>query len=222
MIVWKMSQQSMPNQQEQEDKITEQDVTVQYAERLEKGRIRIHLDNDETFVLYKKDARHLPLEVGERWKAAEYRELLEEILIPRAKKRAMHLLEKMDRTEAQLREKLQQNEYPICAIEEAISYVKGYHYVDDLRYACNYVRYRAQSKSRRILAMELSRKGVSREHIELALEAEYGEEDEVSKILKWIEKKQYDAGNADVKQRQKMYQFLLRKGFRSDDILRVL
>lgn len=197
-------------------------MIIQQAEPLEKGRIRIRLDSGEAFVVYKREIRHLELEAGSSWTEEQYQELLEEILIPRAKKRAMHLLEKMDRTETQLREKLRQNEYPECAIEEAIAYVKQYHYVDDLRYACNYIRYRSQSKSKRILALELSRKGVSKELIEQAMEQEYGEEDESAKILKWIEKKQYHSQTADMKQKQKMYQFLLRKGFRSEDVLRLL
>lgn len=184
--------------------------------------MRIRLDSGEAFVMYKKELRHLELEAGSSWTEEQYQELLEEILIPRAKKRAMHLLEKMDRTETQLREKLRQNEYPECAIEEAIAYVKQYHYVDDFRYACNYIRYRSQSKSKRILALELSRKGVSKEQIEQAMEQEYGGEDEAAKILKWIEKKHYDSQNADMKQKQKMYQFLLRRGFRSEDVLRLL
>lgn len=197
-------------------------MIIQQAEPLEKGRMRIHLDSGEAFVVYKREIGHLELEAGSSWTEEQYQELLAEILIPRAKKRAMHLLEKMDRTETQLREKLRQNEYPECAIEEAIAYVKKYRYVDDLRYACNYIRYRSQSKSKRILVLELSRKGVSKKQIEQAMEQECAVEDESAKILKWIEKKQYQSQTADMKQKQKMYQFLLRKGFRSEDVLRLL
>ena len=144
---------------------------------------------------------------------------MDETLSRQAKKRAMYLLEKMDRTEAQLREKLRQDQYEEEVIEEAIAYVKSFHYIDDFRYACNYIRYRSQSKSRRILALELSRKGVSGELVEQALDTEYPEEDETVKIRRWVEKKHYDAETADVAQKRKMYQFLLRKGFRSEDIL---
>lgn len=146
---------------------------------------------------------------------------MDENLLLRAKKRAMHLLERMDRTEAQLREKLRQNQYPEDVIEEAVAYVKQFHYIDDFRYACNYIRYREQNTSRRKLAMDLAQKGVARELIDRALEEEYIEENESARILKWLEKKNYDADHADIKQKQKMYQFLLRKGFRSEDILRL-
>jgi len=41
-------------------------------------------------------------------------------------------------------------------------------------------------------------------------------------ILKWIEKRKYKIGESDIKEKQKMYQFLMRKGFCSEDILHVL
>ena len=81
----------------------------------------------------------------------------------------MHLLEKQDRTEYQLREKLRQNEYPKEAVEQAIAYVKSYHYIDDLRYACSYVRYQKEKKSNRRLQQDLQKKGVAKEFIEQAL-----------------------------------------------------
>ena len=72
-----------------------------------------------------------------------------DVVFKRAKLRAMHLLEDMDRTEAGLREKLRQGLYPEDAAEEAVRYVKSFGYLDDTRYAENFVRSRKDSKSRR-------------------------------------------------------------------------
>ena len=145
---------------------------------------------------------------------------MDEVLVLQAKKRAMHLLERMDRTEAQLREKLRQSHFQDEVIEEAIIYVKSFHYIDDYRYACNYVRNRELNNSRRKLTTELMQKGVEAGLINRALEEEYRDDKEEEKILKWLEKKQYHAEQADPRQRQRIYQFLLRKGFHSEDILR--
>lgn len=187
-----------------------------------KDKLLITLDEEISFCLYQKEVHHLQLEPGAELTDTLYQEIRKEILIPRARKRTMYLLEKMDRTEAQLREKLRQGRYPEDIIENAIAYVKGFHYVDDLRYAESYVRCYSQSKSRRRLYQELVGKGVPRDLIEQALEEEYETEDESAKIVRWLEKKHYSAEEADPKQRQRMYQFLLRKGFRSGDILRLL
>ena len=49
-----------------------------------------------------------------------------EILEKRAKLRALHLLERMDRTEAELRSKLKLDMYPEDIIETVIQYEKGF------------------------------------------------------------------------------------------------
>ena len=100
----------------------------------------------------------------------------------------MHLLEQMDRSEKKLREKLAVGEYPQCAIDYAIDYVKKYHYIDDLRLAQNYVRYHKQSLSRRQIYVKLIQKGVEPENIENALDKEY-DADEIEHIYNLLEKK---------------------------------
>lgn len=195
---------------------------ISRIEQKERGKQKIYLEDGTGFVLYQKERKTLELVPEMELSSEDYQRILQDILIPRAKKRALHLLEKMDRTEAQLREKLSQNEYPKEAIEAAVDYVKGYHYIDDLRYAENYIRCRCENQSRRQLALKLSQKGVDRGYIDRALEEAYGEEEESSKILRWLEKKQYDRETADVRQKQRMYQFLMRKGFRSGDILSLI
>lgn len=197
-------------------------MLVTRVEELAKGKRRVWLENQPPLVLYRGELGQLQLSEGSELTEGQYQEILREILIPRARKRAMHLLEQMDRTEAQLRGKLVQNEYPEAVVEDAVAYVKRFHYIDDFRYACSYIRYRCDSKSSRLLAMELARKGVPRHFIEKAMEEEYDCGDEGEKILRWMEKRHYDAAKAQPKERQRMYQFLIRRGFRSEDIMRYL
>ena len=77
-------------------------------------------------------------------------------LSKRAKLRCMHLLERRDYTEKQLRDKLRlgKTQYPPEIIDEAIAYVKAYHYVDDARYARQYVECMKVKKSRRQIEQE--------------------------------------------------------------------
>ena len=77
----------------------------------------------------------------------------------------------MDRTEAQLREKLLQAEFSPELVEDAIAYVKSYGYIDDERYVRNYIEYRREQKSRRQLEQELQyRKGEPQELIQKVYE----------------------------------------------------
>ena len=182
------------------------------------GKYCVKLEQGISLQLYKKELRGFSIEEGRELEEEEYRYLLYEVVGKRAKKRAIYLLEKMDRTEAQLREKLQQNGYPPEVVELAVEYVKDYHYIDDFRYACTYIRYRCGKKSSRGLTQELLQKGVAKELIQQALAQEY-EADERDLIDEWMQKKHFDPKQADVKEKRKMYQFLLRKGFQSSDIL---
>ena len=189
---------------------------------LDKKRIRIFLEGGNSFVLYRGEGRKYHLQEGSQLSQEQYEEICSEILTKRARRRTMHLLEKMDRTESQLRVKLQQGFYPEDIIEDAIGYVKSFHYLDDLRYAQNYVRNQREKKSQRKIWAELVGKGSEKETAAQALEEEYQQEKEQDLILKWIEKKNYFSETADWKEKQRMYQFLMRKGFQPDDILHAL
>ena len=93
---------------------------IERIEQLEKGRRRLVFETGERLVLYKGEIRSYDLSEGQDISETLYQELLFDVLGKRATKRVMHLLEKQDRTEYQLREKLRQNEYPKEAVEQAI------------------------------------------------------------------------------------------------------
>ena len=111
-------------------------VTVTECTTLGKGRLRFHLDNGTELVLYRGEAKQFRMREGSTLSDEEEHQLIYEVVGKRAKRRTMHLLEQMDRTEQQLREKLKQGGYPQACIDLALEYVKSFHYVDDYRYAC--------------------------------------------------------------------------------------
>lgn len=128
----------------------------------------------------------------------------------------------MDRTEAQLREKLLASEFEPETAEQAIDYVKSFGYLDDERYVRNYIVYRSQSRSRRQIEQELLfRKGVSRELIEKVYE-DTEPADEKALIRRQLAKKHYNSEECDEKQKQRLIASLLRKGFHMGDILAVM
>lgn len=197
------------------------DVQVTSVIPLEKGKARIRFEDGSEVILYKGEIRKLGIQEGCVITDEVYHKIIDEILGQRAIKRAMHLLEKQDRTERQLYDKLKENGYPEVCIESAISYVKRYYYIDDFRYASAYIRYRQEKKSRQKLKLELQAKGIARDVIEEALEEEYVSDDQ-KKILELLQKRRYSFENADTAEQRKNYQFLLRRGFQSSDILHVM
>lgn len=145
-----------------------------------------------------------------------------DLTLRKAKLKALNLLERMDRTEAQLQEKLLQAGFDPETAEQAMDYVRSFGYLDDERYVRNYIECRKCQKSRRQLEQELQfRKGVPSELIRKVYE-ELEPVDEKELIRRQLEKKHYDPEACDEKQRQKLTASLLRKGFRMGDILTVM
>lgn len=197
-------------------------VIVQSVEQLPKGKRRLRLDNGETWVLYRGEVHTLGLEEGAVLTDIQYIQIRSDILGKRVKKRAMHLLEKMDRTEQGLRLKLLEGEYPEDLVEEAIAYVKSYRYVDDERYADCYVRLHGESKSRGKLLMELQQKGIDREVASRVLAEHDDERDEPELIRRLLQKRHYDPREASPQEQRRMYGYLARRGFQSADICRAI
>lgn len=186
-----------------------------------RGRIELCLNDRIVLQLYKGEAGKFALKQGAELTEEQYQYILHEIIGKRAVKRAMHLLERQERTEHQLREKLMQNMYPPEAIEDAVSYVKRYHYLDDERYARTFIRFHQEKRSRRRLRTDLMKRGISRDIIETSLEEEFSS-DEKAQILELLEKRQYSAEHQDTAEFRRTYQFLQRRGFQSSDILAVM
>ncbi|RKJ48893.1 regulatory protein RecX [bacterium 1XD42-54] len=180
--------------------------------KLTGGRYLVVLEDDFQFPLYGKELDHYDIrEAGVLREAAET-EILQELLPKRAKLCAMHFLQNSDRTEEQVRRKLRTLFYPEDIITLAVSYVKQYHYIDDVRYAANYIEYRSDSKSMRQLEQELYQKGISKEDIEAAKE-QIDCPDEGIQIRNWLEKKGYSSEQADRKETERIYRFLARRGY---------
>jgi regulatory protein len=196
-------------------------VVVVSIEPVGKGKVRVTFDNGTSCLLYRGEMRAFAIHESAELSETQYESFFRDVIGKRAKKRAMHLLEQMDRTEEQLRRKLLLNEYPPSCVDDAIDYVKAYHYLDDYRYACNFIRYSQERHSRQQLKLKLLQKGVARELIDRAMEEEY-ESDESEQIRALLKKRRYDPEHADENERRRTYQFLLRRGFASSDILKLL
>ena len=200
-------------------------MIVTALEELSASRSKVYIDGELAFVLYKGELRSYHLSVGEEIAQKDYNEIMEEVLPKRAKLRAMNLLTKREYTDKQLRDKLRAGFYPQRIIEEALAYVAGFHYTDDLRYACDYITGHENVRSRRRIEQDLLGKGIERATLEQAWarwEELGGSQDEDSMIRTLLEKRGYDAENGEIRERQKTYAFLVRKGFSGEAIRRVL
>ena len=87
-------------------------MIVTKVEALTKSKYRVDLDGEFAFVLYKKELQHFGIREGEDLEEKTCMQIRKDVVLKRAKLRAMHLLTDMARTESGLREKLRQGLYP--------------------------------------------------------------------------------------------------------------
>ena len=200
-------------------------MTVTGIAEVSKSRSRIEIDHQFAFVLYKGELRQYHLREGEEVQESDYRTIMEEVLPKRAKLRCMNLLKSREYTTEQLKTKLRQGQYPEEIITQAIDYVASFRYIDDLRYATDYITAHESTRSRNRIEQDLYRKGLSQTTIVQAFaewQSQGGTQDEQSMIQALLTKKNYDPATADYKAQQKMYAYLLRKGYTPAQIRQAL
>lgn len=197
-------------------------MIVTKVEALTKAKFKVELDGQFAFVLYKKELSRFGISEDGEVSVEVYEQIRKEVILKRAKLRAMHLLTDMDRTESGLREKLLQSMYPEDIVEEALNYVRSFGYLDDRRYAENFIESRKSSKSRKEIYALLCRKGVPAEEIEEAFAASFPDNGEEEAIRRLLRKKRIDIDHASREEIQKFCGYLARKGFRYEDIMHVI
>lgn len=173
-------------------------------------KYKVYIDGEYVFFLYFKDIRSNDIKEGQSIGTEEIEKIKLEVVYIYAKKKAMNLLLKMDRTEEEIRRKLKESFFQEDAIDQAVEYLYRYHYLDDERYTKNYIAYKKGAKSPKELEFLLKQKGVSREIIKECLE-EYKDEDET--IRKLIKKKTDIPTELPEEKKKKIIASLCRKGF---------
>lgn len=186
-------------------------MTITKIQEKKGGKRLISLNDEPAFVLTEAQVRELGL--------TEHMEIDEDILARvrgmlyrNGVLRAMLILEKRDKTEFELRQKLKEDCCDDELVDEILSFAREKNYVNDLRYAQNFIRNRQQEKSRKELKGLLRMHGVGEDDIEEAFSSEETE-DERSAIERWMKKKRFDPENADESEKRKFIAFLVRKGF---------
>lgn len=139
----------------------------------------------------------------------------EEVL--RAKKKAMALLQHNDRTEWQLRDKLARSGFSEEAVDEAVEYVRSFHYIDDERYAVRFVEIYHETRSIKRLRQDLYKRHVPDEYIETAIENI--DNDDSAALNRELERIGQKLADMSYDEKQKVAAKLYRKGFRMEDIM---
>ena len=187
------------------------------TEIIKRGQVRIWINDEPAFRLPADLIKKHHLEEGRTLETEELVSIHKDVLLPAAKKRCLDLLLISDKTRKAVLDRLILEEYPEDVAVLAVEYAESFHYIDDLRYACSFIRTKKETMSSRQIRQKLMEKGVSSEKIEEAFSLEEPP-DEPAQILSWMQKKKFDSNIADQKETERFMRFLVRKGFSYADI----
>lgn len=184
-----------------------------------KRKVRVFLDEERFCSLYPNEMRELGIRENQEMDADRF-SVMQKMLLQRAERKALSLLEYKDRTKKELKDRLLRLEYPEHVVEDAVAYVEFYGYINDEEYVRRYMEYKADSKSRRQIVQELKQKGIRSSLLERIWdEYEYNE----TEILKGqLERRIRQKGTVTEENFQKYYNYFARKGFSSHTILYLL
>lgn len=142
------------------------------ALKVQKGnpqRINVFLDGEFAFGLSRITAAWL--QVGQELSDEKIASLRELDLREQALQQAMRLLERHERSEAEIRRHLEKKQFSEAVIQDVLTRLKQTDLVNDARFASLWIENRRQyrPRSRKALAYEMRRQGLSQHTIDQAL-----------------------------------------------------
>lgn len=185
------------------------------------GRCNIFIDNEFSFSLIPSDIEYFKLKVGEEISLEKYKYITDTIIYIKAQNTALKYLGYKMRSEYEVRQKLQEKEFTEQIIERVIEFLIKYKYVDDRKYCTAFIKetLKLKPKGKYAIRLELSQKGINKNIIdEVLCESEIDEAEIIKGI---IERKFKGIISEDSKEKKRIYNFLLRKGFGYDIIKNV-
>lgn len=172
------------------------------------GRYFVHMEDGLSFPVGRKESRNLELAEGKELTQEQLEWIMEELVFPRGRNYLICLLASRDYTEKEVADKLKKAHYPDTVICDILEYGRQKHYLDDFRYAEDYIALHKSSRSIRQLKYQLSMKGVS-DSILRQIDAQNDVDELFSKVKQYWEKSK----GSIYEKNGKTYQYFARKGY---------
>ena len=184
-------------------------ITQLQAQKKNKKRISVFVDNEYAFSVFDELAAIYHLEVGKDINTVELKELFFEDEYKRAFSRAVKAISYSEKSQKQIKELLEKAEFDEKVIARVLDRLDELDYVCDERLAQEFVAKNSSLGSRAIKA-KLKQKGISEEIIDSALLGN-DETDAAKELAKKLMQKY--ASLDEFKRKKKISDFLARRGF---------
>ena len=202
-------------------------ITGLRAQAKNQERVSVYLDGRYAFGVYRDLVLTFGLRKGLELDVAEQERIqaADEALVARAK--ALAFLGYRDRSEQEVRRKLERGGFGAAAIDEAVARLHTLGYLDDAAYARNYARARFERGGygpQRVRA-DLMRRGVPRALVEQTIADVFDRTDDVLEAARAQARTRWQrlAREPDpLKRKKKLYDYLLRRGYGYETVHRVV
>lgn len=174
-------------------------------------RCNIYLDNSFYCGLELETVMRHRLKIGASVSPEDLDEIQAESETMRALDKALNFISRSQKTKKQVEDYLESKGYLKKTIEAVLDKMSAYKFVNDQNYAKDYAKSASKSKGKRLISLELKRKGVSIDDMSEALNDidDETETEAATKIAeKYLKNKEKTRENA-----VKCYKYLLFKGF---------
>lgn len=183
-----------------------------------KERVNIYIDEEYAFsisaeLIYKEN-----IKVKDKIDVDSLKKLADEDNYIKCKNTALKTIERTYKSEKELAQKLALKGYDDHIINRTINFMKEYNLLNDNNYATMYVKDKSRNIGKKKIKYSLLQKGIDEEIIESELEKINN--DEVKAIVYEMALKKYKVfskrENDNYKLMQKLYRFLMGKGYDYD------
>ena len=183
-----------------------------------KERVNIYIDEEYAFsisaeLIYKEN-----IKVKDKIDVDSLKKLADEDNYIKCKNTALKTIERTYKSEKELAQKLALKGYDDHIINRTINFMKEYNLLNDNNYATMYVKDKSRNIGKKKIKYSLLQKGIDEEIIESELEKINN--DEVQAIVYEMALKKYKVfskrENDNYKLTQKLYRFLMGKGYDYD------
>ncbi|WP_297517292.1 recombination regulator RecX [uncultured Clostridium sp.] len=198
------------------------DIEVQ---KRNKERVNVYVDGEFTFACDAEFVYKEKLKAGMQIDLAKIKEIVIGDEFKKCKSTALRIIERSYKSEKEVYNKLIEKGYEEEVATSSLEFLKEYGYIDDKNYAGMYIRDRLKTEGKNKIKYSLIRKGIDDSIIKEALLENSDEEIEMDIAIK-LAKRRYDtlkkSESDKYKLSQKLYRFLVGKGYGFDLVSRVV
>lgn len=193
-------------------------ITKIEVQKRNKERVNIYIDNEYSFSLSAELVYKEGLKTNEKIDLEKIKSIAKEDNYMKCKNTALRIVEKSYKSEKELKNKLLLKGYDNLTIDKTLNFLKEYNFLSDTNYVKMYVKDRSRLQGKKKIKYDLIKKGINDNLIEE--EISNIDEDEEREVAYNMALKKYNVlakrESDKYKLSQKLYRFLLSKGYDYD------